>query len=155
MRIPLLYKEARMEAASAGASYLGAYVMGLAFAFGWTPCIGPILATVLSVAANEASLTAGMKLLLVYSLGLGIPFILAAVAIGPFLALMKRFKRHFGLLEKVMGALLIATGFLFLIGGQNGLSQWMLENFPALGRLEDLVTSGALKDEILKKGGQP
>ena len=75
-------------------SLAGAYVMGLAFAFGWTPCIGPVLATVLTLAASEASLGAGVRLLFVYSLGLGIPFILAAVAIGPFVGFLQRFRRH-------------------------------------------------------------
>ena len=77
-----------------GASLAGAYVMGLAFAFGWTPCIGPVLATVLTLAANEASLGAGVRLLFVYSLGLGIPFVLAAMAIGPFLGFLQRFRHH-------------------------------------------------------------
>ncbi len=85
LRIPLLYREARYHARMEGASLSGAYVIGLAFAFGWTPCIGPILATVLALAANEASLGAGVRLLFVYSLGLGIPFVLAAVAIRPFI----------------------------------------------------------------------
>ena len=90
--------------------------MGLAFAFGWTPCIGPVLATVLTLAANEASLGAGVRLLFVYSLGLGIPFVLAAVAIGPFLGFLKRFRRHLGRVEMAMGVLLIATGVLILTG---------------------------------------
>src|SRR4029079_120395 len=93
-----------------GASLAGAYVMGLAFAFGWTPCIGPVLAPVVTGAASEASLGAGVGLLLVYSLGLGIPFILAAVAIGPFLGFLKRFRRHLGRVEKGMGLLLGAAG---------------------------------------------
>jgi cytochrome c-type biogenesis protein len=153
LRIPVLYKEARLEAQHEGAGYLGAYVMGLAFAFGWTPCIGPILATVLTLAANEASMGAGVRLLFVYSLGLGIPFILAAVAIRPFLSFMKRFKRHFGTLEKVMGGLLVLTGLLFLVGGQNWFGQWMLETFPGLAGLESWATPDSLRGEILKKGG--
>lgn len=154
MRIPLLYKEARFETGEAsGASLAGAYVMGLAFAFGWTPCIGPILATVLTLAAQENSLSAGTSLLFVYALGLGIPFILAAVAIRPFLGFMQRFKRHFGTLEKIMGLLLIATGLLFLFGAQNWLGQWMLETFPGLAKLEAVLTPESLKDEILRKGG--
>ena len=153
LRIPLLYKEARFDAGSGGASLFGAYVMGLAFAFGWTPCIGPILATVLTLAANEQSMWAGVRLLFAYSLGLGIPFVLAAVAIRPFLGFMKRFKRHFGLLEKVMGLLLVATGLLFMLGAQNSLGQWMLENFPALGRLESWLTPDSLRGDILKNGG--
>lgn len=113
LRIPLLYQEARYHADMQGASYLGSYLIGLAFAFGWTPCVGPILATVLTVAANEASLGTGIKLLTVYSLGLGVPFILAAVAIGPFMGFMKKFRRHMGRVEQVMGAVLVVTGLLF------------------------------------------
>ena len=128
--------------------------MGLAFAFGWTPCIGPVLATVLTVAANEATTAAGVKLLLAYSFGLGIPFILAAIAIEPFIAFMNGFKRHFELMEKVMGLLLVITGLMFLFGGQNWFSQWMLEHFPALARIEEWVTPETLKEQILKKGGQ-
>lgn len=155
LRINMLYKEARLSHTSEGATFLGAYVMGLAFAFGWTPCIGPILATVLTVAANEASMGAGVRLLFVYSLGLGIPFILAAVAIGPFLGFMHRFKRHFGVMEKVMGLLLVATGILFLLGGQNWFGQWMLDTFPGLAAIEGLVTSESLRGEILKQGTTP
>jgi cytochrome c-type biogenesis protein len=153
LRIPLLYREARFDAAPSGASLAGAYVMGLAFAFGWTPCIGPILATVLSLAAQENSLGAGSAMLLVYSLGLGIPFILAAVAIRPFLGFMHRFKRHFGTLEKVMGGLLVVTGLLFLFGAQNALGQWMIETFPALTRMESWLTPDSLRGDILKKSG--
>lgn len=155
LRIPLLYKEARFAAQSERASLAGAYVMGLAFAFGWTPCIGPILATVLTLAAQEDSLKAGVSMLLVYSLGLGIPFVLAAVAIRPFLGFMKRFKRHFGALEKVMGLLLIATGLLFLFGAQNWLGQWMLETFPGLAKLEAWLTPESLRGDILRKSGGP
>jgi cytochrome c-type biogenesis protein len=151
-RIPLLYSEARYSTVTKEASFFSAYIMGLAFAFGWTPCIGPVLATVLTLAASESSLWAGVKLLLVYSLGLGIPFILAAVAIRPFLGFMKRFKKHFATLEKVMGLLLIATGLLFVFGAQNWFSQWMIENFPALARIEALVTPDNLSTEILNKG---
>lgn len=152
LRIPFLYKEARFEAGSDGASLLGAYVMGLAFAFGWTPCIGPVLATVLALAANEDSMVAGIRLLFVYSLGLGIPFILAAVAIRPFLGFMKRFKSHFATMEKVMGLLLVLTGLLFLFGAQNALGQWMLENFPILAQIEAMVTPEGFGSEIMKQG---
>ncbi|MCB1519680.1 MAG: cytochrome c biogenesis protein CcdA [Hyphomicrobiaceae bacterium] len=114
LRIPLLYSEARYQANVEGASNIGAYVMGLAFAFGWTPCVGPILATVLALAADQASLATGVTLLAAYSLGLGVPFILAAVAIKPFLSFMHRFRRHLGTMEKLMGLLLVITGLLFL-----------------------------------------
>ena len=153
LRIPLLYREVRFDATAESASLIGAYVMGLAFAFGWTPCIGPILATVLTLAANESSMWSGVRLLFVYSLGLGIPFILAAIAIRPFLGFMKRFKRHFSTLEKVMGLLLVLTGLLFVFGAQNWFGQWMLETFPTLSKIEEWVTPESLKGDILKQGG--
>jgi cytochrome c-type biogenesis protein len=152
LRVPMLYREARFHADTRGASLAGAYVMGLAFAFGWTPCIGPVLATVLTVAANEASLGTGVRLLLVYSLGLGIPFILAAVAIGPFLGFLKRFRRHLGSVEKAMGILLVLTGILVLTGFLNTFGTWMLENVPALGQIEEWFTPRGLQTEILKEG---
>jgi cytochrome c-type biogenesis protein len=152
LRVPLLYREARFHTDSGGASLAGAYVMGLAFAFGWTPCIGPVLATVLTLAANEASLGAGVRLLLVYSLGLGIPFVLAAVAIGPFLGFLKRFRRHLGRVEKAMGLLLVAAGILMLTGSLNSFGTWMLDNVPGLGRVEELFTPKELQKEILKEG---
>jgi cytochrome c-type biogenesis protein len=152
LRIPLLYREARYHAENRGASSLGAYVMGLAFAFGWTPCIGPILSAVLTLAMDQASLGAGVRLLTVYSLGLGIPFILAAVAIRPFLSWMQRFKEHLGTIEKVMGLLLVLTGLLFLTGSINGLGQWLIETFPALGEVEDWLTPETLTDDIRRHG---
>ena len=113
----------------------GAYVMGLAFAFGWTPCIGPILAAILAVAASEATVAKGASLLAVYSLGLGIPFLLAAFAVEPFAAFLARFRAHLGKVEKVMGALLVLTGIAFLTGFISSASYWLLESFPALGRI--------------------
>ena len=151
LRVPLLYREARLHTSNQGASLGGAYLMGLAFAFGWTPCIGPVLATVLTVAANEASLGTGVRLLLVYSLGLGIPFVLAAVAIGPFLGFLKRFRRHLGRVEMAMGVLLVATGLLILTGSLNWYGQWMIENFPALVQVEEWFTPKNLQTEILKE----
>jgi cytochrome c-type biogenesis protein len=113
----------------------GAYAMGLAFAFGWTPCIGPILAAILAVAASEATVTKGAGLLAVYSAGLGIPFLLAAFAIEPFARFLARFRRYLGHVEKAMGGLLILTGIAFLTGSITTFSFWLLETFPALGRL--------------------
>jgi cytochrome c-type biogenesis protein len=113
----------------------GAYVMGLAFAFGWTPCIGPILAAILAVAASRETVTKGATLLAVYSAGLGIPFLLAAFAIEPCAALIARFKRHLETIEKAMGALLVLTGIAFLTGFVGEASNYLLELFPALGRI--------------------
>jgi cytochrome c-type biogenesis protein len=113
----------------------GAYVMGLAFAFGWTPCIGPILAAILAVAASEKTVAQGAALLGVYSLGLGIPFLVAAFAVEPFAAFLTRFRRHLGIVEKAMGVLLVLTGIAFLTGSVNDASAWLLEAFPALGKI--------------------
>lgn len=151
LRIPLLYQEARYHTQMQGASLIGAYVIGLAFAFGWTPCIGPILMTVLAVAADKASLAKGMQLLFAYSLGLGIPFILAAVAIRPFLSFMQRFRRHLGTMEKVMGLILVLTGIMFMTGTMGWMAQWMLETFPQLGQIEGWFTPESLREEILDK----
>ncbi len=152
LRIPLLYKEARYHGQVEGAGLAGAYLIGLAFAFGWTPCIGPILATVLALAANEASLGAGVGLLFVYSLGLGIPFILAAIAIRPFLSFMQRFRRHLGVVEKVMGVILVVTGIMFLSGSMNWFGQWMIETFPGLAQIEEQLTPKTLQMDIMRKG---
>ena len=154
LRVPLLYRQARFQARTEGASLVGAFVMGLAFAFGWTPCIGPVLATVLAVAANEASLGAGVRLLFVYSLGLGIPFVLAAAALGPFLAVLQRMRAHLRHVEMVMGVLLVATGVLMLTGSLNWLGAWLLENVPALTRIEEMITPQRLQLEILKQGAR-
>jgi cytochrome c-type biogenesis protein len=151
LKIPLLYSEARYQANVTGVSYVGAYVIGLAFAFGWTPCIGPVLSTVLAVAANEGSLGSGVKLLLAYSLGLGIPFIAAAIAIRPFLSFMQRFKRHLGTVEKAMGVLLILAGILILTGSLNFAGQWLLETFPGLSAVEEWFTPKSLTRDIMKK----
>jgi cytochrome c-type biogenesis protein len=113
----------------------GAYLMGFAFALGWTPCIGPILAAILAVAASEQTVTRGAGLLAVYSLGLGIPFIAAAFAIEPFAAFLARFKHHLHRVEQAMGALLVLTGIAFLTGSINTMSVWLLETFPVLGKI--------------------
>ncbi len=133
-RIAMLYREARFQAGS-NVSLWGAYVMGLAFAFGWTPCIGPILAAILAVAGTEQSVARGAFLLMVYSAGMGIPFILAAFAMRPFVNFLKRMKSRFGMIEKAMGGLLVLTGIAFLTGGIEMMAFWMLETFPVLGRL--------------------
>jgi cytochrome c-type biogenesis protein len=133
-RIGLLHREARFQGPAAKGIW-SAYLMGLAFAFGWTPCIGPVLAAVLSVAGREESVGRGAVLLAVYSAGLGVPFLLAAFAMRPFLRFLKRFRAHLGTVEMVMGVLLVLTGIAFLTGAMTDLSFWLLETFPALGRL--------------------
>jgi cytochrome c-type biogenesis protein len=133
-RIAWLLREKRV-AIPKPAGLWGAYGMGLAFAFGWTPCIGPILAAILAVAASEATVTKGAGMLAVYSLGLGIPFLLAAFAVEPFAAFLARFRAHLRTVEKAMGVLLVLTGIAFLTGSINQASYWLLETFPILGRI--------------------
>jgi cytochrome c-type biogenesis protein len=135
LRIPLLYREARFEAQSSAGSLLGAYVLGLAFAFGWTPCIGPVLGTILSLAAQEGSVARGMTLMGFYAVGLGVPFLLAAIFIRRFLGMARGLKRHLGRIEKAMGALLILVGVLLLTGSFSRLSFWLLETFPVLSQI--------------------
>lgn len=135
IRIPFLYREARFHADAKPASLVGAFIIGLAFAFGWTPCVGPVLTAILFVAGAEDTIGNGIRLLFVYSLGLGLPFIAAALAIRPFMGFMQRFRRYIGAIEKAMGALLVATGVLFITGSMNEIALWLLEQFPALGRI--------------------
>ncbi len=133
-RIAFLYREARVEVAKPKGLF-GAYIMGLAFAFGWTPCLGPILAAILAVAGSEADVTRGMILLAIYSAGLGIPFILAAAALGPFAVLMKRMRGALGVIEKIMGAFLVLTGLGFAFGWLGLFANWIIETFPGLSTL--------------------
>lgn len=130
-RIGLLMREGRMTMPKPVGLW-GAYVMGLAFAFGWTPCIGPILAAILSVAASEATVVKGAGLLAVYSAGLGIPFLVAAFMVEQFSSVFARMKKHLLTVERVMGVLLVLTGVAFLTGGISWVSIWLLETFPAL-----------------------
>src|SRR5437762_13919290 len=124
-RIALLYREKRAPIPKPVGLW-GAYVMGLAFAFGWTPCIGPILAAILSVAAAEATMAKGAGLLAVYSAGLGIPFLIAAFMVERFSALFSRSKRHLVSVERAMGVLMVLTGIGFLTGAVTSASIWLL-----------------------------
>jgi cytochrome c-type biogenesis protein len=130
-RIGLLMREGRLPIPKPVGLW-GAYVMGLAFAFGWTPCIGPILAAILSIAAAEATVTRGAGLLAVYSAGLGIPFLIAAFMVEQFSALFSRMKAHLATVERAMGVLLVVTGIAFLTGAVSNVSVWLLETFPSL-----------------------
>jgi cytochrome c-type biogenesis protein len=133
-RIGVLMREKRLDTVKPVGLW-GAYVMGLAFAFGWTPCIGPILAAVLAVAASEQTVARGAGLLALYSAGLGIPFVIAAFAVEPFAAFLNRFKAHLPVVERVMGGLLVLTGIAFLTGFVTDASLWLLETFPVLSKI--------------------
>ena len=134
-RIGILNREARIDAGDQGGSSLGAYVLGLAFAFGWTPCIGPQLGAILSLAASGGDLSRGTALLAVYALGLGLPFLLAAVFIQRAIGLMNRLKPYMRLIERLMGLLLVAVGLMLLTGAFTAFSFWLLETFPGLASL--------------------
>ena len=134
-RISFLDREARLDAGDRGGSAFGAYILGLAFAFGWTPCIGPQLGAILSLAASEASVARGTLLLGVYAAGLGIPFLLVAAFLPRLTGVMGWMKRHMDRIEKVMGLLLWTIGLLMLTGGFSAFSFWLLETFPALAAL--------------------
>ena len=131
-RIGLLYREARIDAGDRGGSAVGAYVLGLAFAFGWTPCIGPILGSILSLAAQEASVGRGIALMALYAAGLGIPFLMAAIFLRRFMGAVARIRPWMGTIEKAMGVLLLIVGIMMLTGAFTDLSWWLLEQFPAL-----------------------
>ena len=135
IHLPILHREARYHADARPAGLLGAYVIGLAFAFGWTPCIGPVLAAILAIAAGQDSVSQGVSLLFVYSLGLGIPFIAAAFAIRPFMRSMARHRNKLAVVEKVLGGFLVLTGVLFLTNSMTLIAAWILETFPGLAKI--------------------
>ncbi len=134
-RIGFLDREARMEGGDNGGSVLGAYVLGLAFAFGWTPCLGPILGAILGMAASEADIWRGTTLLAIYAIGLGIPFLLVAGFFPLLKGPMAWMKRHMSRIERVSGLLLWTVGLMMLTGQFTAFSWWLLERFPALATL--------------------
>ena len=134
LRIKWLYMEKRVQLSSKPLGLLGALVVGMAFGFGWTPCIGPILASILAVAATQETVGQGISLLAVYSLGLGIPFLLAGLAINQFFALFDRLKRHMRIIEIVSGLLLIGVGLLMFTNNLTMLSGFF-QQIPLLNKL--------------------
>jgi cytochrome c-type biogenesis protein len=132
LRLPFLAREARLDVGDRGGSAFGAYLLGLAFAFGWTPCLGPILGAILGIAATEAEVGRGAALLLFYALGLGIPFLLAAAFFPSLTGVMARMKAHLGWIERASGLLLWTVGLLMITGQFTAFSWWLLETFPAL-----------------------
>lgn len=136
LRIPLLYREARVETGRTPSTIIGAYLVGLAFAFGWTPCVGPILAAILFTAGAQDTAAQGALLLFAYAAGMTIPFILAAFFVGPFLKLMGRLRRHMAVIEKSMGVLLIVFAVLIGTNSVNIIADWMLQIAPDIGTLQ-------------------
>jgi cytochrome c-type biogenesis protein len=134
-QLSMLFRDTRFHMESKPSGLAGAYIIGLAFAFGWTPCVGPILATILFIAGSEDSISSGVGLLATYSAGLGIPFLLAAFSTRPFMRLITKFKRHMPKVEKFIGTLLVITGILFVTDSMNVIGFWLLELFPNLGKV--------------------
>lgn len=135
LRLPFLMRDLRVQSPDQGGSAMGAYLLGLAFAFGWTPCIGPQLGAILSIAAQQDSVARGTALLAVYAAGLGIPFLLVAAYFPRLGPLMSFLKRHMEVIERLMGLLLWTIGLLMLTGGFSQFSYWLLENVPFLATL--------------------
>jgi len=136
IRIGILYRQLRADGGgTSNVSLLGAYVIGLAFAFGWTPCVGPVLAAILFTAAGADTASTGAALLFVYGFGMTLPFVLAALFIGPFMRWMQKFRRHLGTIEKLMGVMLIVFGILIATNSINYIAQWMLSIAPDIGVL--------------------
>lgn len=135
IRVPLLYREARMESRAEASTVLGAYLMGLAFGFGWTPCVGPALASILMLASGMGDIWRGALLLFVYGAGMTGPFILAALFASPFLGFVQRHRAAFAWVEKGMGAMLIVFAVLIATGGVNLIGQWMIETFPGFAAI--------------------
>jgi len=134
LRLSFLNREKRIQVGRKPVSPLGAYAVGLAFAFGWTPCVGPVLAGILTIAAAAESAWQGAALLFTYALGIGIPFLLAAAFLTPFLRFVQRFRRHFRAVELAVGALLAATGAMVMTGTFGEIGAFILDRWPDLGR---------------------
>jgi len=136
IRIGFLNRSLRAEPGdTANLGLGGAYLIGLAFAFGWTPCVGPVLAAILFMAGSTGSAGQGMALLTAYGIGMTLPFVLAAGFVGPFMKLMRRFRKHLGKVEKVMGAALVVFGVLIATNALLYIGQWMIDNFEVFSTI--------------------
>ncbi len=134
IRIGFLYRQFGTQAGDVrDATVFGSFVIGLAFAFGWTPCVGPVLAAILFMAGGQETVSQGMVLLLAYAAGMTAPFVLAAFFVRPFMAWMARFRRHLGTVEKVMGATLVLFGVLIATETVNYIANWMVQYWPQIG----------------------
>ena len=131
-KISMLYRQAKIEVQEKPAGVLGSFLVGLAFAFGWTPCVGPILSSILFVAGAEESAMQGALLLGTYAAGIGIPFLLAAAFAGPFVGFMRKFAKHMSVVEKIMGAMLVITGILIMTGSMAVIGNALQSAFPNL-----------------------
>jgi len=134
-RLALLDRTARVGVTQKPAGLAGAFVIGLAFGFGWSPCVGPVLASILLIAGASDSAGEGARLLLIYSLGIGVPFLVAAAFAGAFMRWSARNRARLALIEKAMGAFLVVAGALIFTGQMPTIAYWLIETFPALGKI--------------------
>lgn len=130
VRIPILYREARLDTKTEPTNAVGAYVMGLAFGFGWTPCVGPALAAILMVASGMGDLWRGALLLMVYGVGMTAPFVVAALFARPFLGWMQRNRKYLNHVEKIMGVMLILFAVLIATNSVNRIADFLIRVFP-------------------------
>ncbi len=135
VKIPFLYYEKRFHVQTKAVSFLSVFLMGAAFAFGWTPCVGPLLAGILGIASVQDTLWKGIMLLAVYSFGMGLPFILTALAVNRFFEALLKIKKYFRVIEIVSGFLLMAIGILIFFGSLGFISGWLVQVFPVLSNL--------------------
>jgi cytochrome c-type biogenesis protein len=134
-RLIWLMREAKLAATSKPVGAFGAFVVGLAFGFGWTPCVGPVLTSILLLATTADTVDRGVILLSAYSAGIAVPFLAAALFTGPFLRLAVRIRRHLALVEKIMGGALVATGVLIFAGAMPIVGAWLQEYVPIVGQI--------------------
>jgi cytochrome c-type biogenesis protein len=134
-RLMFLMRQAKLEPTSKPVGAIGAFVVGLAFGFGWTPCVGPVLASILLLATTTDSVGRGVVLLMAYSAGIAVPFLAAALFTGRFLRLAARLRRHLALVERIMGGALVVTGVLIFAGAMPIIGAWLQEYVPIVGRI--------------------
>jgi len=135
IQIPFLNSDTRFQLQNYRPGLVGSYIIGLSFAFGWTPCIGPILGSVLSIAASSETVSTGIILLMIYSAGLGIPFLLAAYGIGGFLKFLSKIRNYIRTIEIFTGLLLILFGFLILTNRIQEIAFFFIKYFPILSQI--------------------
>lgn len=134
-KLKFLNYEKRIHTNKKSFGIMGSFLIGLAFAFGWTPCIGPILAGILAIASQQETVYQGIVLLSVYSLGLGIPFLLTAISLNAFFSVFSKVKKYFHTIELISGILLIIVGILMLTGSLTVIANYLVKLFPFLGEI--------------------
>ena len=134
-RLLFLMREVKFAATSRPVDVGGAFVIGLAFGFGWTPCVGPVLTSILLFASTADSVNRGVALLAAYSAGIAVPFLAAALFTRPFLRVIGRFRRHLRLVEAIMGGALVVTGVLIFAGAMPIIGAWLQDYVPIIGRI--------------------